>query len=87
MKDSCATSSCPHPEEIREIIRETVRETLRGLGVDTRNPLETQADFRSLREWRQSMRAFRRSAVIGLIGIVVSGACAAFWVGLKSLVH
>ncbi len=85
MKDACS-DRCPHADEIRDIIRETVRETLRGLGVDTSHPFEVQADLRSLREWRQSMKAFRRSAFLGIVGVVVSGACAALWIGFKSLV-
>lgn len=77
------TEGCPHPEAVREIIRETVFETLKSLGIDVTHPMEVQADLRSLREWRQSMKAIWRSAVLGFVGILITGACAALWIGIK----
>jgi len=72
------------PEDVRDIVRETVRETLESLGFDLRNPTETQADMQALREWRLIVRRARGHVVITLLGILVTGACAALWLGLKT---
>ncbi len=87
MRERECMTGCPRKDEIRDIIRETVKETLRGLGVDTSHPLEVQADLRSLREWRTAMRSIRRNAFLAFIGIVVSGTCAAVWIGIKHMVR
>jgi hypothetical protein len=74
--------------ELRQLVRETAiataRETLRGLGMDVDHPLEVQRDLQTLREWRTVASAARRGVAISFVGILVSGALAAFWIGFKS---
>jgi serine protease inhibitor len=77
-------------DEIKQLITETskatVSETLRGLGIDADNPLETQKDFQSLHDWRVSIEKIRHKAILSAVGVVVVGALAALWLGIKSIV-
>lgn len=73
-------------EELRELMQETVCETLTHLGIDTRNPIEFQADMRALREWRLLMKSARKSAILTLLGILITGLGTAVWVGLKTFI-
>lgn len=72
-------------EEMRELIRDTVRETLLSLGIDARNPISMQADFRALREWRQAVQAARRNAALAVIGMLITAAGTALWLGIKAM--
>lgn len=71
-------------EELRELMQQTVCETLTRLGIDVRNPIELQADMRALREWRLLMKAIRKSAIVSLLGLLVTGLGTATWIGIKS---
>lgn len=73
-------------EELKELLQETVLETLAGLGIDVKKPREMQADFVALREWRLAMRMMRRVLLTTVIGVAVTGAIAAVWAGIKTLV-
>ncbi len=70
-------------ETARETAKETVAETLRGLGVNVDNPLETQRDFLALHEWRTSIQAVRKKALITLVGVVVTGFVAFLWAVIR----
>jgi hypothetical protein len=61
-----------------------VKETLTKLGVDHDDPLEMQADFRWVRDFRKTSAEMRNKSLLALIGILVTGSAAAFWLGLKS---
>lgn len=69
--------------EVAELVATTVRQTLIQLGIDTANPLEMQADFRHLREWREANRELKHKGMMALIGIVLSGAAALILLGVK----
>lgn len=71
-------------EDVQKIVRDTVAEVLRSLGVDTKNPIETQADFQALREFRTMIRSAKRSAMVALVGIILAAAVSSLWIGFKS---
>jgi hypothetical protein len=60
-----------------------VLETLTKLGIDHTDPLEMQADFRWVRDFRRSSTDLRSKSILILLGILITGSVAAFWIGLK----
>jgi hypothetical protein len=60
-----------------------VLETLTKLGIDHTDPLEMQADFRWVRDFRKSSTDLRSKSILILLGILITGSVAAFWIGLK----
>lgn len=72
-------------EELRELVRDTVEETLTRLGMDRSNPTAMQRDFAALRQWRESMEAIRRKGMVTLVSVIVTGVCAALWIGVRAL--
>lgn len=64
-------------DDIQAIAKAAVRETLLTIGVDTSDSdeiLKLQADFRHLRDWRESVDAVKKKALLTAVGIVVTGA-------------
>lgn len=59
--------------EIKRIVSDTVHETLLTLGIDTKDPLELQADMQHLRAWRESIKTVKRQSLITAVGIVTTG--------------
>jgi hypothetical protein len=74
-------------EEVRALVREAVRETLTSIGVDQSDPLEVQRDLAWLRDVRQASRSARGKALAALIGLLVTAAAGALWVGLRALLR
>lgn len=66
----------------QEAANKAVEGALTKLGVDHQNPIEMQQDFARLREWRTSVDAIRRKGILTVVGVLVTGALAALWVGL-----
>lgn len=75
------------PEEVREMIRQTVRETFTTLGVQVNDPIEVQKDFQHLREWRTTTDSIKKKGIMTMVGILITGAVAAAWLGIKALVN
>lgn len=73
-------------DEMKELIKEAVGEAFTKLGIDANDPLEMQRDFQHLREWRLAVAAMRTKGMLTIIGIVVAGSVAAFWLGVKSTI-
>ncbi|MBB3810068.1 hypothetical protein [Pseudochelatococcus contaminans] len=69
--------------EIRKIVAETVTETLLRLGVDVGKPLEVQADFQHLRQWRSSVETIKRQGVLTAIGIITVGVLGLIWQAVR----
>lgn len=59
--------------EVRRIVAETVAETLIRLGIDPKDPTETQADMQHLRSWRRSTETVKRQTIITAVGILTAG--------------
>lgn len=45
-----------------------------------------QADLMHLRKWRLSVESVQSKGLITMVGILVSGAAAALWMGIKAMV-
>lgn len=71
-------------EVAKEAAKEAVEETLTKLGVDHDEPLEMQADFRWVREFRTTSRDMKNKSLLALLGILITGSAAAFWIGFKA---
>jgi len=71
--------------QLKEVVIDGINEAFTRLGVDTTQPLEMQKDFQHLREWRLATSALQRKGLLALVTILVTGACAAAWLGLKSM--
>jgi hypothetical protein len=57
-----------------------VMRELRGLVDDD----EFQADLAHLRKWRKAVESAQNTTFLAMIGLLVSGGAAAFWLGIKS---
>lgn len=86
MSDTITLSRQELEELIREQSREGVMQALTLMGVDTKNPLEMQRDFQHLREWRTTSESIKSKGLLTIVGILVAGGGAAFWIGLKELI-
>lgn len=73
-------------EELKGLMEEAVQDAFLKMGIDHNDPLEMQKDFQHLREWRVAVAAMRTKGMLTIIGIVLAGAAAALWVGLKSMI-
>lgn len=75
-------------EEIAHLAaKKAVEETFLRLGVDPADPISAQKDFAHLRRWRISVENFSAKAVLTAIGVMVTGAMALIYVGLKGGHH
>ena len=72
--------------QLRQAVEDGVDNALTRLGVDASNPLEMQKDFQHLREWRQATNAVKKRGILTVVAILVTGACAALWMGIKGMV-
>lgn len=69
--------------QLKMVVKDTVTETLTMLGMEADDPLEMQRDFQHLRGSRMAVAAVRKKSIVTLVGIVLAGACATLWMGLK----
>lgn len=72
-------------EQLIKIVKDTVHETLLTLGVDVDDPLEMQRDFQHIRDLRIATNIIKKRALHVLVGVVVAGIIAAFWIGFKDI--
>lgn len=71
--------------QLKDLIVESVSDALTTIGVDTKQPLEMQKDFQHLREWRRATSEIQKKSLLVVVGLLVSGMCAATWLGLKAM--
>lgn len=74
-------------EELKALMTEAVREAFTKMGIDADDPLEMQRDFQHLREWRVAVADVRSKSTLALLGILISGALGALWLGFKALIN
>ena len=65
------------------LIRETVEETLAGLGFDTSNPVQTQADLFYLRKLRHGSEEARCIISRSVLTLVVTSLLYMVWEGVR----
>lgn len=70
-------------ESVRALIRETVSETLAGLGFDTANPTQTQADMLYLRKVRHGSDEARRIVSRSVLTLIATSLLYMLWEGVK----
>lgn len=73
--------------QLKKLVTEGVDDALTRLGVDAGNPIEMQKDFQHLREWREATHAIQKKGLLTIVAILVTGACAALWLGLKGMLQ
>ena len=74
-------------EEVREVVKDTVRETLTALGLDAQDPIEVQRDLSWVRQTRLASAAMRAKAGAAVLGLLLTAAATAGWLGLKALLR
>ncbi len=74
-------------EVAKAAAQEAVTETLLRMGLKADDPIEAQKDFQHLRQWRKSTQSLGMKATAAALTLMVSGALAALWVGLKAAAH
>lgn len=67
--------------QIEEIVSSAVEKTLRGLGVDTEDPIEVQENFQALRSWNNLKKTIAQSVVATLMRSVTLGIVALLVMG------
>jgi len=77
----------PVTMNVQDVVRTAVQETLITLGMDASDPLRIQKDMAFLRDMRQAHGAMKSKGILVLVGLAVSGAAAAAWVGIKAALH
>lgn len=70
-------------EEARAIVRATLQE----IGVDVADPIEVQKDLAHLRSHRLASEKMGMALRLTMLGILVSGAAGALWVGIKAALY
>ena len=71
--------------ELRGLMEKAVSDAFTKLGIDASEPIEMQKDFQHLREWREATHAVQKKGLLTIAAILVTGACAALWLGLKGM--
>lgn len=74
-------------EELKTLMEEAVQDAFLKMGIDSNDPLEMQRDFQHLREWRVAVAAMRTKGMLTILGILIAGAAAALWIGIRSMVN
>jgi hypothetical protein len=74
-------------DELRDLMRECVSETFDRLGVDQTNPLEFQRDLAWVRDMRRASASVRAKGLAALVGLLVTAAAGAAWLGLRALLR
>lgn len=74
-------------EDVREAARTAANEVMIRMGVDPGEPLETQKDFQHLRSWRLATEKAKERTMLAVLGVIVTGALGALWVGLQEYMH
>lgn len=71
-------------KDVQAIVEKVVRDNLHHVGLRPEDPVETQADLRWVREWRETVFAVRRKGLVTAVGVVVAGALGAIWLGIRT---
>ena len=67
-----------------ETARKVVAELLITLGIDTKNPMEMQADMQHLRAWRNSVATIKRQGLLSATGIIIVGVLGLIWTAVAN---
>lgn len=65
-----------HGEKIRQHVDDGVTQALTRCGLDVKNPLEQQRDMQFLHATRKAAGSVKSKALLGVVGLAVTGALA-----------
>jgi hypothetical protein len=85
--EALARAPCCSHEDLRALMRECVSETFDRLGVDQAHPLEIQRDLAWVRDMRRASASARAKALAALVGLLVTAAAGAAWLGVRALLR
>jgi hypothetical protein len=74
-------------DELKQLNKANTLEVLSAFGLDITRPQELQRDFQFVRTWRTTSESIRGKALCTAVGIVITGALAALWLGIKSIIQ
>ena len=67
-----------------EAANKTVERTMVSFGLDVQNPLEVQADFKFVRDMRNTWASAKSRSWFVALGLMVTGACSFLWAAVKA---
>lgn len=70
---------------VDEVVLKAVATILTSFGIEEDDRKELQADFIHLRKWRKSVDAAQSLTFRTILGVIVTGAIGALWLGFKTL--
>jgi len=68
-----------------EVVLKAVATILTSFGIEEDDRKELQADFIHLRKWRKSVEQAQSLTFKTIVGVIVTGAIGAFWLGFKTI--
>lgn len=74
----------PTAIHVQDVVRTAVQETLITLGMDASDPMSLQQDMHFVREMRETSEKLRSKGLLVLIGVLVTAALGAVWLGIKA---
>lgn len=74
-----------HNDQVDEVVLRTIATILTSFGIEEEDRVELRADFIHLRKWRKSVEQTQSLAFKTVIGVIVTGALGALWMGVKTL--
>jgi DNA-binding MarR family transcriptional regulator len=74
-----------HSNEVDEVALRTIATILTSFGIEEEDRVEMRADFIHLRKWRKSVEQAQSLTFKTIVGVIVTGALGALWLGMKTL--
>lgn len=74
-----------HEDHIDDTVLRTITTLMTSFGLEEEDRKELQADFRHLRRWRKSVEQAQSLTFKTIVGVIVTGALGALWLGMKTL--
>jgi hypothetical protein len=70
---------------VDEVVLKAVATILTSFGIEEEDRVELRADFIHLRKWRKSVEQAQSLTFKTIVGVIVTGALGALWLGVKTL--
>lgn len=74
-------------DEARKLVKEAVQETLSGLGMNTTDPHELQADFAYIRNMRKGSEYLTKRIKLTAVSVVIPSFLYLIWEAFKGVVR
>jgi uncharacterized protein (UPF0371 family) len=75
-----------HSNEVDTVALKTISIILTSFGIEEEDRKELRADFIHLRKWRKSVEQAQSLTFKTIVGVIVTGALGALWLGVKTLI-